>query len=93
MDLVFFDRSVTTGSDDAAWAVSDADMGYCLGVVSIGPYNVAFPTTVLNCVSTLFNIGLPYVLNATSLYCQPIVRGTPTWAVGDLLFKYLLYRD
>lgn len=93
MDLVFFDRSVTTGADDAVWAVSDADMGYCLGIISIGPYNTAFPATVLNCISTTLNINLPFVLNGTSLYCQPIVRGTPTYAAGDLTFSYTIYRD
>jgi len=93
LDLVFFDRSVTTGADNAAWAVSDTDMGYCLGIVSIGPYNAAFPATVLNCISTLLNINLPYVLNGTSLYCQAIDRATGTWAVGDLTFTYTLYRD
>lgn len=94
MDIFFFDRSVTTGSDNAVWAVSDADMVYCLGGISIGPYNVAFPTTILNAISTLVNINLPYVLSGTSLYAQAIIRGTQTFvANGDLIFSYTLYRD
>lgn len=94
MDIFFFDRSVTTGADNEVWDVSDADMVYCLGGISIGPYNVAFPATILNAISTLVNINLPYVLSGTSLYAQAIVRGTPTYvADGDLIFSYTLYRD
>lgn len=94
MDLVFFDRSVTTQGDNNAFAVSDADMAFCLGVVSIGAYNTAWAGTPLNSVASLFNIGLPFVLTGTSLFVQAVVRGTPTYvATTDLIFNYGILQD
>lgn len=94
MDILFFDRSVTVAADNAAVATSDADMANILGVVSIGPYNTAWPGTPQNSVSTLINVGLPYVLNGTDLFAVAVVRGTPTYvATSDLEFKYTLLRD
>ncbi len=94
MDLLFFDRSVTVAGDNAAVAMSDADMAYCLGVVPIGPYNTAWPGTPLNSISTLFNVGLPFVLNGADLFVQAVVRATPTYAATtDLVFIYGILQD
>ena len=94
MDLVFFDRSVTVAGDNAAFNTSDADMANCLGVISIGPYNTAWAGTPLNSVSTLYNIGLPIVLNGTDLFCQAVVRATPTYtSTTDLIFNYTILQD
>jgi len=94
MDLVFFDRSITVAADNAAFNVSDADMAYCLGVVSIGPYNTAWPGTPLNSVSTLLNVGLPFVLNGTDLYVVAVVRATPTYtSTSDLTFTLIIQQD
>jgi hypothetical protein len=94
MDLAFFDRSITVAGDNAAWAPSDGDMANCLGVIPIGPYNTAWPGTPLNAISTLLNIGLPIVCNGTSLYCQAIVRGTPTkTGTTDIKFIYTILVD
>lgn len=94
IDLVFFDRSVTIAADNAAFATSDADMANCLGVVSIGPYNTAWPGTPLNSVSTLVNVGLPFVLNGTDLFCAAVVRATPTYtSTGDLTFSLVILQD
>lgn len=93
MDLIFFDRTISSqGADNAAFAASDADMAYCLGIVAAGPYQAAFAGT-LNSISTLINVGLPFVLSGTSLFCQAVVRGTPTYAVGDLTFSYTIVQD
>ena len=96
IDLLFFDRTVTVAADNAAVAMSDADMANCLGVVSIGPYNTAFPGTPLNSISTLINVGLPFVLTAdgTSLFAVAVVRGTPTYTTTtDLIFSYVILQD
>lgn len=94
IDILFFDRSVAAGGNiNAAVAVSDADMAYCLGVVSIGPYNTAWPGTPLNSISTTMNIGLPYVLNGTDLHFLAVVRGTPTYGASDLVFSFTLLQD
>jgi len=94
MDILFFDRSVTVAADNAAVATSDGDMANILGVVSIGPYNTAWPGTPLNSVSTLLNVGLPFVLNGTDLYAVAVVRGTPTYtSTSDLIFIYTILQD
>jgi hypothetical protein len=94
MDLLFFDRSVTVAGNNAAVAMSDADMAYCLGVVPIGPYNTAWPGTPLNSLSTLINVGLPFVLNGTDLYVQAVVRATPTYVAStDLVFTLGILQD
>lgn len=94
MDLMFFDRSVTVAGDNSAVAMSDADMANCLGIVAIGGYNTAFPGTPLNSFSTLVNVGLPFVLNGTGLFVQPVVRGTPTYVgTSDLVFIYTILQD
>lgn len=94
MDLLFFDRSVTVAGDNAAVAMSDGDMAFCLGVVSIGPYNTAWPGTPLNSVSTIINVGLPFVLNGTDLFVQAVVRATPTYtSTSDLVFTLGILQD
>lgn len=94
MDILFFDRSVTVAADNAAVATSDGDMVFCLGVVSIGPYNTAWPGTPLNSISTLINVGLPFVLNGTDLFAVAVVRGTPTYgSTSDLVFSYTILQD
>jgi len=93
IDLVFFDRSVTLAADNAAFAVSDADMAFCLGVVSITSYNTAWAAAG-NAIATLKGIDLPFVLNATSLYCAAVVRGTPTYtSTSDLTFSFVIDQD
>jgi hypothetical protein len=94
IDLLFFDRSVTVAGDNAAVAMSDADMAYCLGIVPIGPYNTAWPGTPLNSLSTLLNVGLPFVTNNSSLFVQAVVRGTPTYgSTSDLIFTLGILQD
>lgn len=94
IDLLFFDRSVTVAADNAAVAMSDADMAFCLGIVSIGPYNAAWPGTPLNSEATLLNVGLPFVLNGTDLFVVAVVRGTPTYtSTSDLIFSYTILQD
>jgi hypothetical protein len=94
MDLLFFDRSVTWAGDNAAVAMSDADMANCLGVIPIGPYNTAWPGTPLNSISTLINVGLPIVLNGADLYVGAVVRATPTYgSTSDLIFIITILQD
>jgi hypothetical protein len=95
MDLLFFDQSVTVAGDNAAVAMSDGDMANCIGVVSIGPYNTAWPGTPLNSISTLINVGLPFVCSGSAnLYAVAVVRGTPTYtSTSDLTFSYTILQD
>lgn len=106
MDLLFFSASVSPAGDNAACAFSDADMGNLVAVVSIltTDYNTAWPGTPLNSVAfkpdtktnTLpHNMAIPYFCSAgTSLYCQAVVRGTPTYtSTSDLVFQFCLTLD
>ena len=61
---LLFDRSVTLAADNAAVAFSDADMDYCLGVLSFVPPK----TNANNGVATLAIAGLAVVCNGTSLF-------------------------
>ena len=94
IDILVFDRSVTVAADNAPVAMSDADMANCLGVISIGAYNTAWPGTPLNSISTLVNVGLPIVCNGADLYFVPVVRATPTYvATTDLVFIFTILQD
>lgn len=59
MDLVLFDRTVTTAADNAAFQCSDADMLNCIGVIPLitvaTQYNTAWPGTPLNSIATIPN--------------------------------------
>ena len=93
IDLVFFDRSVST-TNNSAFTPSDTDFFFIEGVIPIGPYNTAWQGA-LNATSTLWNIGFPFKCNGTSLYCQPVVRAAPTYngGQGDLKMKFIIQRD
>lgn len=97
IDLVFFDRTVTVAGDNNPFACSDADMAFCLGIVAIatGDYNTAWAGTPLNSVATkLLATPLPLVVNGTSLFCQAVTRGTPTYtSTSDLIFTYTWVQD
>jgi hypothetical protein len=93
LEILFFDRSVTVAAANAVLAMSDADMAYCLGVVSIGNYNTVWAGTPLNSFSTLTNVGLPFVLNGTDLFAAICVRGTPTYAASDIVVTLVILQD
>jgi len=89
IDLIFFDRMVTTAANNAPFQCSDADMAFCLGVIAIaaGDYNTAWPGTPLNSIATkIIGDGLPLPLSGTSLFMQAVVRGTPTYtSTSDII--------
>lgn len=106
MDLVFFSQSVTVAGNNSPFATSDADMVYAVGAISLGSwsYLTAFAGTPLNSLAvwpspasaaTSVQSGeIPYVCAATTLYCQAIVRGTPTYtSTSDLVFSFLIQPD
>lgn len=106
MDLIFFSQSVTVAGNNAAFATSDADMLYAVGALSLGSwsYLAAFPATTLNnlavwpspasAATSVQTGGIPYVCAATTLFCQAIVRGTPTYtSSSDLVFSFTFQPD
>lgn len=91
VDLYLFDRSVTPAADNAAAAFSDADMQFCLGVLS-------FPApeqTANNGVATIEASGLAIVPNATSLYGCLVAQAGHTFfgAADDLTVALVIAQD
>jgi len=77
-ELVLFNREFTGTADNAAFAVSDADLTGCVGVVSIATWfnfdanqvGMAYP-------------GLFYVAPHERLWCQVVTRGADNIAAGS----------
>lgn len=106
MDLIFFTQSVTVAGNNSPFATSDADMLYAVGAISLGSwsYLTAFAGTPLNSLAvwpspasaatSVQTGGIPYVCAATTLFCQAVVRGTPTYtSSSDLVFSFTFTPD
>lgn len=89
-DVVFFSTSVTLGSDNAAFSISDSDALNIIGIASMsGSYDFGG-----NRLNQLWNLAIPYVCEsgATSIYAGLITRANHSFfsAVTDLqLITYL----
>lgn len=78
-ELVLFNDSFTATADNAAFAVSDADLGKCVGVISIATfYNFG------NNQIGIVNPALYYLAPRGILYCQLVTRGGDTIAQGAI---------
>lgn len=91
MELWVFDWQVTPPNDSAAWALSDADMARCVGVI---PFNTYY-ASANNSIS--FN-NADYIV----FKCQPtskrlwfclVTRGSPAYASGDLTVRFFVWQD
>ena len=82
-DVAIFDSSVTLASDNAAFAISDADALKLVGMVQLtGAFDIGN-----NRVCQAFNLAIPYACNGgTALYAGLITRSGHTFfaAVTDL---------
>lgn len=105
-DILLFNSSVTATTDNAAFALDDADMAKCVGIISVltGDYNTAWAGTPKNSVAFKPNtqtatwpmsMAIPYYCSGgTSLYVQFVVRGTPTYtSVTDLVVQLTCVLD
>lgn len=89
LDLFFFDSSsVTLASDNSAFAISDADMLNCIGVVNI----LSTDYDVIGSTSSIATITVPFMVqprgNGPTIYMAIVSRGTPTYAASDLVFQF-----
>ena len=94
IDVYFFDRELTntTFTDNDAFDPSDIDLLTLIGVASLTSHRSLND----NSNSQLLNIGLPFVLPATSaiLYAVLVSRGTPTFATAsDLTLRVAILQD
>jgi hypothetical protein len=90
VDLYLFDRSVTLAADNAAAAFSDADMLFCLGVISFPAPVGGTGNSVVQSVS-----GLGISCNATSLFGALVTRTAHTFfgAATNLAVRLHLLQD
>jgi hypothetical protein len=92
VNIFVFDRSVTLAADNAAWSVTDADMLFCLGVISMP---AGFSST-LNLTAHVDSLAIPYVANASSqifLGLQTLAAHTFFGAAGDLVTSLNYIKD
>ncbi len=90
-DIVFFRATVTLASDNAAYAVSDADMRLACGIVPMpAPVDMG-----ANRISTLPGLGMPYDCSATTLFAALITRSANAifTAVTDLVVTLYVTKD
>ncbi len=93
MDIAFFDRSVTLALPGDAWNVSDADMAYCIGYVSIGSSD--WVDLGGNRVAAVNNLNLSMLPSSgTTVYAAIRSRGTSTFtATNDVQVTAIVYQD
>ena len=78
-ELVLFSREFTATADNSAFAPSDADLEFCLGVISID--------TWYNYSSNQVGIAIPafhYTAPSGTLYGQFVTRGADNIAAGSV---------
>lgn len=83
--LWLFSKSVSVAADNDAFAISTADMAYCVGCINIGTTDYLGSAT--NAVANPANNGIiTYTLAGTSLYGQLQCVATPTYgSTSDLV--------
>ena len=87
LDLLLFDRSVAVAADNAAAAISDADMEFCLGVISVlaADYDDVGSG---NSIATV-QIRLPVRAEVPpNLYVAIVAREAVTYAATDLTITF-----
>lgn len=91
-DVVFTRSSITLASDNAAYAISDADALAVVGLVNLtGAYDIGN-----NRIAQAFNLAVPYDCSGgTSLYASLITRAGHTFfaAVTDLQLTVFVERN
>jgi len=92
LELWLFSATFTAPTDNAAWAITDADQLNCLGVIELDAAKwYANSNGKVFCDHTL---GLVIKPAATSLYFALVARGTtPAWATGDIQLALGILQD
>lgn len=86
LTLFLFDRDFTAVADNAAFAISDADLEHCVAVIPSGTYkDVAATGSVY---TAALAVPIAFEAHSRSLYGQLLATATPTYAaVNDLIVK------
>lgn len=91
VDLVLFRESVTLAADNAAFAVSDADMDKAIGIISLP----SATNLVNNRLTCAFDFKLPFDCVGTSLFLALITRSGHTFfgAATDLVITLFVEQN
>lgn len=93
LDVYFFDTepAATTFTDNAAFAPTDADLDFLVGVASVTDWK----SQSTNSVGQVLNLGLPFELaaGATTLYAVLVTRGAPTYSATGLTLRVGILQD
>lgn len=85
LDFFIFDRSVTVAADNAAASITDADMEFCLGVISVAVADYDDIGSTNSIATVVPAAGLPVKANvAPNLYVAIVIRTAITYAADDL---------
>lgn len=90
-DVVVSSASMTLASDNAAWAVSDADALNIIGLIQLASvWDIGN-----NRIAQAFGLSIPYTCAATSLFCSLITRAGHTFfgANSDLQLTLFVERN
>lgn len=105
MVLRFYDRSVTVAADNAPATTSDTDETFLVGglIIAAGNYLTVYPGTPPNQsaqipaptgATTSVGLVLPYVCDATSLFCSAQITSATTFtSTSDLVFSFTFAPD
>lgn len=92
MELWLFESTFTAPTDNAAWAISDADQLKCVGVLALAADR--WYSNSNGKVFTDDRFCLPLKPTAQNLYFALVARGTtPAWATGDLTLSLGVLQD
>lgn len=97
LDILFFDTTPANsfGADNAAYALNDADLGYCLGRYSVAAADYVSSSTN-SAEATIRSVGLPIkaATGARDIYMVVVSRGTPTYgSATDLIVRVGILQD
>jgi len=91
MELWLFDQTLTVPTDNAAWSITDADALKCLGVIPISGNN--WFASAANQVYTAGGLGVTIKPVSTTLFYALVIRGSYTFAAGNLQIQLGILQD
>lgn len=91
MELWLFDSTFVAPTDNAAWAITDAEVDRCIAVIPVpaAKWYTSGNNKVYSDFSLLVPISLP---NQGKLYYALVARGaTPAWTAGAAELKFAIH--
>jgi hypothetical protein len=82
LDLLLFDRSITAPTDNAVFAPSTTELGYCVGFVPLG--GGFYSSLNANAVASV-PVGQSCLLSGTDLFGVLVARSAPTYTTTSAL--------